>query len=143
MPVRTADAEWTGTLQEGTGRMRFGGGAFEGQYSFGSRFEEGEGTNPEELIAAAHAGCYSMAFSGNLVKAGFMPERISTTAVVHLDKGEAGFSITGIELITQAKVGGDIDEARFQEIAAQTKDGCPVSQALAAVGDITVTAKLV
>jgi hypothetical protein len=80
MPVRTADAEWTGTLQEGTGRMRFGGGAFEGQYSFGSRFEEGEGTNPEELIAAAHAGCYSMALSGSLVKAGFAPEPTSTRA---------------------------------------------------------------
>jgi osmotically inducible protein OsmC len=143
MPIRTADADWTGTLQEGTGRMRFGGGAFEGQYSFGSRFEEGEGTNPEELIAAAHAGCYSMAFSGNLVKAGFAPEHISTTAVVHLDKGESGFSITGIELKTEAKVGGDIEEARFQEIAAQTRDGCPVSRALAAVGDISVTAKLV
>jgi len=143
MPVRTADADWTGTLQEGTGRMRFGGGAFEGQYSFGSRFEEGEGTNPEELIAAAHAGCYSMAFSGNLVKAGFTPEHISTTAVVHLDKGESGFSILGIELNTEAKVGGDIEEARFQEIAQQTKEGCPVSRALAAVGDISVTAKLV
>lgn len=142
MPVRTADAEWTGTLQEGTGRMRFGGGAFEGQYSFGSRFEEGEGTNPEELIAAAHAGCYSMALSGSLVKAGFAPEHISTTAVVHLDKGESGFSISGIELNTEAKVGGDIDEARFQEIAAQTKDGCPVSRALAAIEDISVTAKL-
>jgi lipoyl-dependent peroxiredoxin len=143
MPLRTADAEWTGTLREGSGRMRFGGGAFEGQYSFGSRFEEGEGTNPEELIAAAHAGCYSMALSGDLVKAGFTPEHVSTTAKVHLDKGEAGFSISGIELITEAKVGGDIDEERFQEIAAQTKDGCPVSRALAAVGDISVTAKLV
>ena len=142
MPVRTADAEWTGTLQEGTGRMRFGGGAFEGQYSFGSRFEEGEGTNPEELIAAAHAGCYSMALSGDLVKAGFAPEHISTTAVVHLDKGESGFSITGVELTSEASVEG-IDDARFQEIAQQTKDGCPVSRALAAVGDITVTAKLV
>jgi osmotically inducible protein OsmC len=142
MPVRTSDAEWTGTLQEGAGRMRFGGGAFEGQYSFGSRFEEGVGTNPEELIAAAHAGCYSMAFSGNLVKAGFTPERISTTAAIHLDKGESGFSITRIELTSEASVEG-IDDARFQEIAQQTKDGCPVSRALAAVGDITVTAKLV
>jgi osmotically inducible protein OsmC len=142
MPVRTADAEWTGTLQEGTGRMRFGGGAFEGQYSFGSRFEEGEGTNPEELIAAAHAGCYSMAFSGNLTKAGFPPEHISTTAVIHLEKGEPGFSIVRIELSTEARVEG-IDEARFQEIAEQTKDGCPVSRALAAVKDIAVTAKLV
>jgi lipoyl-dependent peroxiredoxin len=142
MPVRTADAEWTGTLQEGSGRMRFGGGAFEGQYSFGSRFEEGEGTNPEELIAAAHAGCYSMALSGDLTKAGFPPEHISTAAVVHLEKGESGFSIVRIELTTEARVDG-IDEARFQEIAEQTKDGCPVSRALAAVKDIAVTAKLV
>ena len=142
MPVRTADAEWTGTLQEGTGRMRFGGGAFEGQYSFGSRFEEGEGTNPEELIAAAHAGCYSMALSGSLVKAGFTPGHISTTAVVHLDKGESGFSIARIELNSEASVEG-IDDARFEEIAQQTKDGCPVSRALAAIEDISVNAKLV
>ena len=84
MPTRTADADWTGTLQEGSGRMRFGGGAFEGAYSFSSRFEEGEGTNPEELIAAAHAGCYSMALSGSLGKAGFAPETVATTAKVHI-----------------------------------------------------------
>jgi lipoyl-dependent peroxiredoxin len=142
MPVRTAEAGWTGTLQEGTGHMRFGGGAFDGQYSFSSRFEEGEGTNPEELIAAAQAGCYSMQLSSNLGKAGLSPEHVSTTAVVHLDKGESGFSITRIEMTSEAKVDG-IDDARFQEIVQQAKEGCLVSKALGAVGDITVTAKLV
>jgi osmotically inducible protein OsmC len=143
MPVRTADAEWTGTLREGSGRMRFGGGAFEGAYSFSSRFEEGEGTNPEELIAAAHAGCYSMALAGNLGKAGFEPRRVETSAKVSVERGESGFSITRIELVTRAAVGGGIDDAAFQEIAAQTRDGCPVSRALAAVPDISVTATLV
>jgi osmotically inducible protein OsmC len=142
MPVRTADAVWTGNLQEGTGRMRFGGGAFEGKYSFSSRFEEGEGTNPEELIAAAQAGCYSMQLSSNLGKAGLSPDHVTTTAVVHLDKGESGFSITRIEMTSEARVDG-IDDARFQEIVQQAKDGCLVSGALSAVGDITVTAKLV
>jgi osmotically inducible protein OsmC len=142
MPVRTADAEWTGTLQEGTGHMRMGGGAYEGAYSFASRFEEGEGTNPEELIAAAHAGCYSMALSGNLGRAGFSPEHVTTTARVHLEKGDAGFSVTRIELDTRASVGGGIDDATFQEIARTTKDTCPVSRALAAVSEVTVTAVL-
>ena len=143
MPVRTADAEWTGTLQEGTGHMRMGGGAYDGPYSFSSRFEEGEGTNPEELIAAAHAGCFSMKFAGDLGKAGFSPEQVTTTANVRLEKLEAGFTITKIELVTRAKVGGGIDEARFQEIARQSKDECPVSRALAAVSEITVDATLV
>jgi lipoyl-dependent peroxiredoxin len=143
MPVRTADAEWTGTLQDGTGHMRMGGGAYDGAYSFSSRFEEGTGTNPEELIAAAHAGCFSMALSGNLGKAGFAPEHVDTTANVRLEKGDAGFSVTRIELVTQATVGGGIDDATFQEIARQTKDGCPISRALAAVPEITVSATLV
>jgi osmotically inducible protein OsmC len=142
MPVRTADAEWSGTLQEGTGTMRLGGGAYEGAYSFSSRFEEGEGTNPEELIAAAHAGCFSMALAGNLGRAGFDPQHVSTSAKVHLDKGDAGFSVTRIDLVTQARVGGGIDDARFQEIAEQTKQTCPVSRALAAVSTVTVSATL-
>lgn len=142
MPVRTADAEWTGTLQEGNGHMRLGGGAYDGAYSFSSRFEEGEGTNPEELIAAAHAGCFSMAFAGNIGKAGYTPEHVSTTAKVRLEKGDAGFSIVAIELQTQARVGGDIDEAGLRKIAEQTKDTCPVSRALAAVPDVAVTATL-
>jgi osmotically inducible protein OsmC len=120
-----------------------GGGAYDGAYSFSSRFEEGTGTNPEELIAAAHAGCFSMALSGNIGKAGFSPEHVATTANVRLEKGDAGFSVTRIELVTQAKVGGGIDDAAFQEIARQTKDGCPISRALAAVPEITVSATLV
>ena len=143
MPVRTADAEWDGSLQEGSGYMRLGGGAYEGAYSFSSRFEEGEGTNPEELIAAAHAGCFSMALSGSLGRAGFDPQSVSTTARVHIERGDAGFSITAIELVTQARVGGGIDDAKFQEIAEETKKTCPVSRALAAVAEVTVTASLV
>jgi osmotically inducible protein OsmC len=142
MPVRTADAEWTGTLQEGSGHMRFGQGAFDGTYSFSSRFEEGTGTSPEELIAAAHAGCFSMKLSGDLGKAGFPPNRVATTARVHIEKGDAGFSITRIQLQTEADVSG-IDDARFQEIAEEAKQTCPVSGALAAVPEVELTAKLV
>ena len=141
MPVRNADAQWEGSLQAGKGTMRFGSGAFEGQYSFASRFEEGTGTNPEELIAAAHAGCFSMALSGGLSRAGHPPNRVHTTAKVHLDKGDAGFRISTIELETEADVPG-IDDAAFQEAAAAAKAGCPVSQALAGV-DIKLNARLV
>ena len=141
MPVRTADAQWEGTLQDGKGTMRFGSGAFEGQYSFASRFENGTGTNPEELIAAAHAGCFSMALSGGLSRAGHPPNRVHTTAKVHLEKGDAGFRISTIELETEAEVPG-IDDAAFQEAAAAAKAGCPVSKALAAV-DIKLNARLV
>ena len=104
--------------------MRFGSGAFEGQYSFSSRFEEGTGTNPEELIAAAHAGCFSMALSGGLARAGHVPNRVHTTAKVHLEKGDAGFSITTIELETEADVPG-IDDATFQEQAASRQGWVP------------------
>lgn len=141
MPVRKAEARWEGDLPSGKGIMRFGGGAFEGQYSFSSRFEDGAGTNPEELIAAAHAGCFSMALSNGLAKAGFTPTRVETTASVHLDKTDAGFGITKIELRTEAEVPG-IDEAAFNEQADTAKANCPVSKALAAV-DITLDAKLV
>ena len=102
MPKRTAEAQWEGSLQDGKGTMRFGSGAFEGQYSFASRFEEGSGTNPEELIGAAHAGCFSMALSAGLGRAGFTPERVSTTATVNLEKGDAGFRISRIDLTTEA-----------------------------------------
>ncbi|MCB0832904.1 MAG: OsmC family protein, partial [Bacteroidetes bacterium] len=125
----------------GKGNMKFGGGAFDGQYNFSSRFEEGTGTNPEELIAAAHAGCFSMALSAGLAKAGFSPESVHTTAKVLINKVDAGFKITLIELTSEAKVPG-VDEAKFQEIAAGTKTGCPVSQALASV-EIKLNAKLV
>jgi osmotically inducible protein OsmC len=139
MPVRTADAQWEGSLEDGKGTMRMS--AWEGPYSFSSRFQEGAGTNPEELIAAAHAGCYSMALSGGLTKAGHVPDSVRTTAKVHIDKGDAGFKITRIELETEARVSG-VDEATFQEIAEATKKGCPVSQALEAV-PIELKAKLV
>lgn len=141
MPVRTADATWEGDLQGGKGTMRFGSGAFEGQYNFSSRFEEGTGTNPEELIAAAHAGCFSMAFSGALGRAGHAPTRVQTTAKVRIEKGDSGFSITRSELSCEAEVPG-IDEATFQEVAEGAKANCPVSRALAGV-DISLDAKLV
>ena len=141
MPVRNAEAEWKGSLQEGSGTMRLGSGAFEGQYSFGSRFEEGVGTNPEELIAAAHAGCFSMALSGALTKAGHPPTRVHTTAKVHIDKGDAGFSITRIELKTEGEVPG-IDEDTFRKEAEGAKVGCPVSKALTGT-EITLDAQLV
>src|SRR3977135_6931 len=102
MPVRSAEAQWDGSLQKGKGVMRLPSGAFEGQYSFSSRFEDGTGTNPEELIAAAHAGCFSMALAGTLGRNGHDPTRVSTTANVHLDKGDAGFRITRIDLVTEA-----------------------------------------
>jgi osmotically inducible protein OsmC len=140
MPQRVADAQWEGSLEDGKGTMRFGSGAFEGQYSFASRFEEGTGTNPEELIAAAHAGCFSMAFSAGLSRAGHVPNRVRTTATVHLVKGDAGFSISTIDLDTEADVPG-IDESTFQEQAEAAKAGCPVSRALAGT-EIKLRARL-
>ena len=141
MAIRTAKAQWDGNLQQGRGNMSFGSGAWNGQYSFASRFEEGTGTNPEELIGAAHAGCFSMAFANALAKQGFEPKRVSTTANVHLTKGEAGFSISTVELKTEADVPG-IDDAKFQQIAEEAKKGCPVSKALAGT-QIKLDAKLV
>lgn len=130
MPVRTADAEWKGDLRGGSGSVRTESGALEGQYSFGSRFEEGTGTNPEELIGAALAGCFSMALSNQLAQAGHVPESVRTTARVHLEKGEQGFSVTRIHLTTRARVPG-ADEATFREKAEDAKANCPVSRALA------------
>lgn len=140
MPVRSAKAQWEGNLTEGKGKMSLAGGAYEGPYSFSSRFEEGKGTNPEELIAAAHAGCFSMAFSNQLAKAGFTPKRVATTAKVHLVKGEAGFGVTTIELETEGDVPG-IDNAKFQEIADAAKKGCPISKLLTGA-EIKLNAKL-
>jgi osmotically inducible protein OsmC len=120
--------------------MRFGSGAFDGAFSFGSRFEEGEGTNPEELIGAAHAGCFSMALSAELGKAEHEPESIETSVRVHLEKGDAGFSITRSELQTKATVPG-ISDGEFQTIAQGAKEGCPVSRALAGV-EISLEAEL-
>jgi len=140
MPVRTATARWEGSLQDGKGTMRLGSGAYEGQYSFSSRFEEGTGTNPEELIGAAHAGCFSMALSAGLSREGHPPDRVETTARVHLDKVGEGFRITRVDLDCEAGVPG-IDEVMFREAAEVAKANCPVSQALAGA-EITLEARL-
>jgi osmotically inducible protein OsmC len=141
MPTRNAQATWTGNLKEGNGNIKLASGAFEGKYSFGTRFEGAPGTNPEELIAAAHSACYSMALAAGLGKNGFNPQSVHTTAAVTLDKVGEGFKITKIKLVSEAKV-PNIDNAKFQEIAAATKTGCPVSQALSAT-PIELEAKLV
>jgi lipoyl-dependent peroxiredoxin len=141
MPVRTSEAKWEGNLIKGKGKMKLGSGAFEGSYSFGSRFENAPGTNPEELIGAAHAGCFSMALSMILDKAGYKVEQINTVARVHIDKVGEGFKITTIELETEGKVPG-IDERTFGEKAEAAKKGCPVSMALTGV-DIRLRASLV
>ena len=141
MVQRTAEAEWNGGLQDGKGTMKLGSGAFSGAYSFGSRFAEASGTNPEELIAAAHAGCFSMALSAGLGKAGYSPKRVHTTAKASLEKKGEGFAITRIELNTEAEIPG-IEENVFQQQAEAAKQGCPVSRALAGV-EITLKARLV
>jgi osmotically inducible protein OsmC len=141
MPTRNASAKWEGDLRSGKGTMKLGSGAYEGQYSFSSRFENGTGTNPEELIAAAHAGCFTMAFSNGLSQAGHVPTKVETTAKVHLEKTEAGFGIPRIDLVTEAVVPG-LDDAKFQELAQTAKKNCPVSKLLAAA-EITLDAKLV
>jgi osmotically inducible protein OsmC len=140
MIIRKSDAEWRGNLTAGSGSVKLASGAYEGPYSFQSRFENGTGTNPEELIAAAHAGCFSMAFSHTLAQAGFEPRSVFTTAAVKLEKVEGGFGITGIEL-TMHGIVPNIDEAKFHELAEAAKAGCPVSKALAAV-PITLQATL-
>jgi osmotically inducible protein OsmC len=122
--------------------MRLGTGAFEGQYSYSSRFEEGVGTNPEELIGAAHAGCFSMAFSADLDNAGFTPTRVQTKATITFEPVDGKATIRRIHLDVEAKVPG-IDEATFQRVAEGAKVGCPVSRALAAVPEITLNARLV
>ena len=142
MPTRTANARWDGKFKEGSGSMEFGGGAFSGGYSADSRFEEGEGTNPEELIAAAHAGCFSMALALGLEQAGHAPDSVETTADVHINPAEGGgFEINRIDLHTRARVPG-IDPGDFQRVAEETKAGCPVSKALAAVDEINLDAQL-
>ncbi len=141
MPKRNASARWNGSLQDGNGTMRMASGAYEGPYSFQSRFEEGDGTNPEELIAAAHAGCFSMALSGELGRGGHDVESVETDATVHLDKVDEGFAIKKIVLRTRVTAPG-VDESAFQEAAEAAKKGCPVSQALAAVESIELEAQL-
>jgi osmotically inducible protein OsmC len=129
---RNAEASWAGDLKSGRGNIRLGSGAFEGPYSFVSRFESGGGTNPEELLGAAHAGCFSMALSLALTLAGHVPTGVTTTATVHLSKVGAGFGITGIDLVTRGVVPG-VSPADFQRLAEETKVNCIISKALAAV----------
>lgn len=141
MPTRKAQATWEGGLQNGKGSFRGEGGAISGDYSFGSRFQNNPGSNPEELLAAAEAACYSMALSLGLERNGTPPDRVQTNAACTIDKVGDGFKITSMKLAVRAKVPG-IDNAKFQEIATATKDGCPVSQIMKGNVDITVDATL-
>jgi osmotically inducible protein OsmC len=138
MPIRTSSAEWKGTLKEGSGTMRLGSGAYEGPYTFASRFESGKGTNPEELIGAAHAGCFSMFLAALLTEAGFPPKSIRTTAAVHLENGPV---IARVDLVTEASVPG-LHEASLVEHAEKAKKNCPVSKALTGP-EVTLSVKLV
>jgi len=140
MPTRNADATWNGALRDGKGSFKTESGVIEGAYSFSTRFEDGSGTNPEELIAAAHAACFSMALANELGKAGHVPDSVRTTAKVHLEQDSGGFSIPKIELVTKATV-ADLDDGEFQEIASATSKACPVSKVLAGA-DITLDATL-
>jgi osmotically inducible protein OsmC len=142
MPTRKAEAEWKGNLAQGGGRLKVASGAFEGPYSFKSRFEEGQSaTNPEELLGAAHAGCFTMALTAQLSRAQITPTRIHTTASVKLEKVGEAFSITEIALETEAEVPG-VDSETFQKYALDAKQNCPLSKALAGT-EIRMTAKLV
>ena len=140
MPTRTAQAHWDGTLMEGKGTMAMASGAYEGPFSFSSRMEEGPGTNPEELIASAHAGCFSMQLSAELAQRGASPESINTDAKVHFNKQGEGWAITRIDLATRVRATG-LDEATFEEATSAAKQNCPVSRALAAT-EITLGAQL-
>jgi lipoyl-dependent peroxiredoxin len=141
MATRDGTAEWRGDLKNGSGKVSVASGLFDGTYSFSTRFEDEPGTNPEELIGAAHAGCFSMALSNILAEAGHTPESVKTTAKVHLRFVDGAPTITGIDLITEGRVPG-IDQGQFADYAAQAKAGCPVSRALAGVGEITLDATL-
>lgn len=141
MPTRTATARWEGTLKDGKGTMRLPYGNYEGPFTRASRFEEGEGTNPEELIGAAHAGCFSMFLAALLSKAEHQPNSIDTTAEVTVEQTDDGPAITRIVLETEADVPGLSDD-EFQEKVGEAKAGCPVSKALSGVGEITVNATL-
>jgi osmotically inducible protein OsmC len=139
VPKRKAEARWQGGVPDGSGTVKLGSGAFEGPYSFASRFEDGTGTNPEELIGAAHAGCFSMALSLGLTQAGNPPESIETEATVHLVKDGEGFTIKRIDLVTRGRVPG-IDAAAFQQAAEGAKANCPVSKVLTGA-EITLDAQ--
>ena len=140
MPLRTSSAEWKGTLRAGSGTLRVGTGLWEGAYSFGSRFEDEPGTNPEELLAAAHAACFSMALSGLLEDSGYQPRSIRTTASVSLNKTEGAYRIREVRLVTEADV-AEIDDETFLKLAEQARANCPVSVALCGVA-ISVEASL-
>jgi osmotically inducible protein OsmC len=142
MATRNGSAEWRGDLKGGGGDLTVGDGVFQGAFSFASRFEEGEGTNPEELIAAAHAACFSMALSNMMAEHGHPADSVKTTAKVHLRVGDDGPRIAKIDLVTEGKVPG-IDQEHFAEHAEEAKAGCPVSQALAGVDEIALQATLV
>jgi osmotically inducible protein OsmC len=141
MPTRNAEATWQGTLKEGSGSVKLGSGTFEGPFTWASRFDTGAETNPEELLGAAHAGCFTMALNNRLFTNGFAPVRVHTVAQVALEKGESGMSISHIHLVTEAEI-PNIDEATFKQHAEATKDTCIVSRALASV-PMTIDAKLV
>jgi osmotically inducible protein OsmC len=141
MTTRNGSAEWRGDLKGGDGDLTVGDGVFKGTYSFSSRFEEGQGTNPEELIAAAHAACFTMALSNILAEHGHSPDSVRTVAKVHLRQKEEGPTIQRIDLETEGRV-PQIDENHFAEHAEEAKSGCVVSRALAGVEEITVTARL-
>lgn len=141
MPTRKAEATWKGALKDGEGYMSVESGAYEGKFSFSSRFEDEPASNPEELLGAAHAGCFSMAFSNELDGEGFTPEEVTTEAAVHLGEDDTGPAITKIHLDCEATV-PEIDDDTFQEIANGAKENCPVSKALAGVGEITLDATL-
>lgn len=139
MITRKSEAEWRGGLKDGAGKIKFGSGVYEGPYNFSSRFEGGAATNPEELMAASHAGCFSMAFSLFLGTANFTATRIHTTAAVKLEQVGGGFDITHIQLTMEAEIPGITNE-QFQELAKQAKENCPISKALKAVPiDLTAT----
>lgn len=141
MATRNGSAEWRGDLKGGDGDLTVGDGVFNGAYSFSSRFEEGQGTNPEELIGAAHAACFTMELSNILAEHGHSPDSVRTVAKVHLRQTEEGPTIQRIDLETEGRVPG-IDEDHFAEHAEEAKSGCAVSRALAGVEEMTVTAKL-
>jgi len=141
MAIRNASARWTGTLTEGNGVLRTGKGGYEGPYSFSSRFEEGEGTNPEELIGAAHAGCFSMFLAKLLTDAGHPPTSVETSAKVHLERTDAGMTVTRIELDSAVQAPG-LAPADLSEHAEAAKSDCPISRLLAPGTEITLAARL-
>jgi len=139
--ARTAEAEWKGDLKGGSGSVKTGSGGYSGNYSFATRFEDGAGANPEELLGAAHAGCFSMALANSLASAGFTATSVKTRADVHLSKDDKGFLINAIELTVDAVV-PNVDQATFQQHVDKTKTGCIISRSLAAVPSISVKATL-